>query len=161
MIISNSDYIQHYKTKVEEYENKIELLQKVIKSTKIVKRRKNCELMVEDLEDTLKFLKGKLEWAMNTFSESWEDFAREDLRMIPTMEANGFKVEFSNTDKRHNRITPEKHPQDSVDFSKGIIYVWKVIIKDEYVWNVADLIYGFYKNHRSYPSLLEVIENEK
>lgn len=89
----------------------------------------------------------------------WSGFIRDDLKMIPTMEANGFTVTFHDQDRLHKRTTPENVPNHEVGFKKGTLNIWKIIdrSRDIMVWQTADLIDGYYRNHTPYDTLEEII----
>lgn len=94
--------------------------------------------------------------------KKWEDCHREDLYMIPVMIAAGWTPEFSNTDKRYDRITPDYVPGDNVKFNKEVKSTWHQIDwkTHEYHWNVADQIKGKSYHTRTYKSLNEALKNE-
>ncbi len=93
--------------------------------------------------------------------ENWTDSSREDLNMIPTMEQNGFTADIHWRDRMHKRTTPQNVPQDAVSFKKGNVHVWQSPYGGKMHWRVAELVLGFYCNHRSYDTLNEVLEKEK
>lgn len=86
----------------------------------------------------------------------WEECQREDLNMIPKMIANGFTPEFSHKDRKAERLIPENCPCDAVTFFKGDLHVWNCIHKKgniEYEWMTANLVDGYYTNHKPVKSL--------
>ena len=76
----------------------------------------------------------------------------------------GWSPDFDYKDKMHHRTTPELVPQNPVNFIKGIKTAWKVYrtTNNNIVgfWKVADLINGYFKNHRTYDTIGEVFEKE-
>jgi hypothetical protein len=74
---------------------------------------------------------------------------REDLAMITTMKANGFDVVVSPMDILYKRETPN-HP---VAFVKGTLHVWKCKTH----WMTADLIDGYYCNHKPVNELTDLL----
>jgi hypothetical protein len=74
----------------------------------------------------------------------WEDHRKEDLRMIPTMEAAGWKVKFHHMDIHAKRTSPDNVPNHGVSFEKGNLHVWGTIEG----YQVAELIGTMYENHR-------------
>lgn len=80
---------------------------------------------------------------------------REDLDMIPTMKANGFEVIVNPMDILYKRETPN-HP---VGFVKGTLHVWKCRKPNnlETHWMTADLIDGYYCNHKPVNELKDLI----
>lgn len=88
----------------------------------------------------------------------WTDHKRTDLRSIPKMERNHWEPVFSDVDKRHNRITPDHPPIASVGFKKNGVHVWKVIRYGVESWKVADLIDGYFCNHRDISYLSELLD---
>lgn len=90
----------------------------------------------------------------------WEECGREDLNMIPQMEANGFKVEFSYKDKMHKRTSIENVPHDAVSFVKGNFHVWRIYKEQDgmpYHWMTSELVDGFYTNHKPIQELKEIL----
>lgn len=87
---------------------------------------------------------------------------RYDLEAIPMMEANGWTVVFSDVDETHNRTTPENVPHDAVAFKKGNKVVWMAgkSLSEGYTlyWRAADLIDGYYRNHKSFDTLENVLK---
>lgn len=59
-------------------------------------------------------------------NKTWKDCGRDDLNMIPTMEAAGWNVIFQDPDKRYERTNPDNPPHDEVMFNKGNTWLWKV-----------------------------------
>lgn len=92
-------------------------------------------------------------------NKKWEDCGREDLNSIPSMVHKGFAPDFSHTDKRMERTTPENCPHDAVSFIKGTLHIWRTYDfhnSGEMGWMTADLINGSYTNHKAIKSLTEV-----
>lgn len=89
----------------------------------------------------------------------WSGFVRDDLRMIPTMEANGFTVIFHSQDRLYKRTTPERVPAHGVEFAKNDLHAWQIIDRnrDISVWQTAELIKGSFYNHKAFDTLEEVI----
>lgn len=81
---------------------------------------------------------------------NWTDHPREDLRMIPEMQAHGWRPQFDSKDTMYHRTKPYSVPHDSVSFVKGTIHVWST----GKGWQVAELIDGCYSNHRGAISAL-------
>lgn len=94
--------------------------------------------------------------------KKWEDCGRDDLNMIPKMQAAGWVPTFDYKDMRSNRITPENPPMDSVSFRKGIITSWKCyeFKTGNGYWQTADLLDNHFVNHRRRETLEDVIEKE-
>lgn len=91
----------------------------------------------------------------------WEECQREDLNMIPQMQAKGFTVEFSSADKRGGRTVPENAPADAVSFVKGNLHIWKVYKEQDgmmYEWMTSELIDGYYTNHKPIQELKEILK---
>lgn len=87
----------------------------------------------------------------------WEDCGRDDLNIIPTMIKNGFTPVFSHKDKMHNRTSFENCPHDAVSFVKGTLNVWKIYGKEDFSWQTADLIDGYYVNHKPLKEISELV----
>lgn len=86
-----------------------------------------------------------------TIPAIWSTYGREDLSQAQKMIDAGFEVEYDVKDYRANRFDL---PHEGISFVLGKINVWKV--SD---WITADLIDGFYTNHKHFNSLDEVLEN--
>lgn len=80
----------------------------------------------------------------------WLTYGREDLSQAQKMIDNGFEVEFSHGDICNKRFDL---PHDNISFVKGNLVLWKV--RD---WITADLIDGFYCNHKHFESIEKFIE---
>lgn len=104
-------------------------------------------------------------------NRKWEDCPRIDLSAIPKALAKGWTPEFDYLDKHYNRIIPENPPINPVSFIKGQKHCWKCmnVTKPEVIggfsefstfWRVADLINGYYCNHRTYADIDLVLEKE-
>jgi hypothetical protein len=93
--------------------------------------------------------------------KKWEDCPREDLNMIPTMEAAGWTPRFNQRDQMCDRTSPESVPHDAVSFKKEKTYVWMAVHNKRIDWRTADLIDGYFKNHRWHKTLKEIKENGK
>ena len=75
---------------------------------------------------------------------------REDLKLMDYAKDLGFEPEVRNG-----------HPNNGYSFVKGCVHVWGI----REGWRVADLVicdcgYGYYKNHRTYPTLKEALDKE-
>lgn len=70
---------------------------------------------------------------------------REDLKLMDYAKELGFEPEVRNG-----------HPNNGHSFVKGEAHVW--LIREG--WRVADLVDGYYKNHRTYPTLKEALDKE-
>ncbi|MBN1117780.1 MAG: hypothetical protein JXA77_11280 [Bacteroidales bacterium] len=96
--------------------------------------------------------------------KNWTDCQRDDLNNIPLAIEKGWSPDFNYKDKMHHRTTPENVPHDCVSFKKDNKSAWKIYTKtsESYFpqWRVADLIDGYYRNHRTYDTLEDVFENE-
>ena len=68
---------------------------------------------------------------------------RNDLLAIPQAEADGWVVSF----KKNSWHNP-------ASFEKNGVSVWLTSIG----WKAADLVDGYYKNHRTYESLTDALE---
>ena len=88
---------------------------------------------------------------METKIKNWVDLPREDLKNIPAMEALGYEVVFSYHDERADRITPNDVPHFPANFKKGDKHIWSI----RGGWQTADLIGGYFKNHKPYFISLE------
>jgi hypothetical protein len=86
---------------------------------------------------------GDVHYKLTDMAE-WTDHSREDLRMIPKMQAAGWKELFSAQDIYKNLTSPDEVPHDAVSFRKGILTAW--VCRNG--WQVADVIKGSYTNHR-------------
>jgi hypothetical protein len=93
---------------------------------------------------------------------TWEDCPRDDLNQIPLAIVRGWEIRFHYKDMRHGRITPYNVPHEGVGFVKGNVHTWKCYKHTEpySYWRVADLIEGYFCNHRDYDTLPEVFEKE-
>jgi hypothetical protein len=102
---------------------------------------------------------------------TWIDFERDDLNAIPLAFDKGWLPEFDYKDKRAGRFTPENIPMNAVSFKKGNKYAWKIyhitspkeneVWGDlQEIWRVAELVDGYYCNHRTYNTIQEVFEKE-
>lgn len=87
---------------------------------------------------------------------NWTECGRDDLNMIPMMIAKGFIPEFSYGDKRAERTIPENPPHDSVSFVKGNLHVWKCYKNSVEYWQTAELIDGYYSNHKPVDNLADL-----
>ena len=56
--------------------------------------------------------------------KQWTNFQREDLRMIPRMEADGWETLFRQQDIDACQTTPDIPPRHTVNFKKGNLWVW-------------------------------------
>jgi len=95
--------------------------------------------------------------------KTWEECGRDDLNMIPKMQAAGWSPNICKNDERAGRIKPENPPMDLVSFIKGRTHVWMAFTfrTNDSRWIAADLKEGSYVDHRDYESLDEVLLKEK
>lgn len=95
---------------------------------------------------------------------SWEELRREDLKKILYYRILGWKPQFHEKDIRADRTTPDKVPHEAVSYAKKNTRIWlaeKVIQNTTVmVWMAADLVDGYWKNHRQYGTLDKAIEIE-
>ncbi len=82
--------------------------------------------------------------------ESWKTSKREDLSQAHKLINLGFSVEYSRGDVMHSRCHA---PHDGITFKTEHATLWKV--RD---WIYADLIDGFYCNHKHFESIEKFIE---
>ncbi len=90
---------------------------------------------------------------------------RDDIEGIPLMKKNGFTVDYSSADAKHNRL---EHPHDCVGFTNGNFGVWRIYerVLDEKVarWQTARIISGggllkYYRHHHPVNTLQEAIDH--
>lgn len=82
--------------------------------------------------------------------DNWTDSKRKDIKNIPLMLELGFKLQFSQHDMTHKRITPENPPIYGVNFTKNDLVIWLVKGK----WQTAYLNNrGLYITHRMYDEI--------
>lgn len=93
--------------------------------------------------------------------KNWQDFPREDLRLIPLMEGKGWEVKFSANDLKYKRTSPTSVPHDAVMFTKLDKIAWVSKYGGRLHWRVAEIDGdGIYHNHRTRDTLQEVAEKE-
>lgn len=86
--------------------------------------------------------------------EKWEDCGRDDLNMIPKMEAAGFVTDINYIDKRYGRTIPTNPPLDEVGFKKDDMYFWKCYRSSgESYWRSAKLVKGCYVDPEEFEDL--------
>ncbi len=80
---------------------------------------------------------------------SWAECAREDLQLIPVLEADGWAPKFSYADRRAERTTVANCPHDEVSFEKGPLRLWKHMDFNSHdiVWTLAEIVDGYFSNH--------------
>jgi hypothetical protein len=96
--------------------------------------------------------------------ENWTDFSRDDLNHIPLAVEKGWLPDFDYIDRMYHRTTPKNVPNHCVQFKKNNKTAWKVYKTTNnniiIFWRIADLINGYYKNHRTYNTLEEIFDKE-
>jgi len=83
----------------------------------------------------------KIEWDVNRTSDSP---LREDLRLFEYAKDLGYK------------ITAKRNWHDSLQFQIGNIHIWAI---REGV-RAADVVDGYFKNHRNYADLKDALDSE-
>lgn len=79
---------------------------------------------------------------------------REDLKMAEYAKSKGWTIEFHEQDILYGRFDP---PHFGLSFRRDNIHVCAV--RDG--WRVADIINGYYSNHRTYQSLKEALDEKE
>jgi hypothetical protein len=95
---------------------------------------------------------------------TWEECGRDDLNMIPKMQAAGWVPIFDYKDVRAERLSPENPPMEPVAFNKGRTRVWKNYDfgTGNGYWQTADidLSDNHFVDHRRRTTLEEVLKKE-
>ena len=87
-------------------------------------------------------------------NNEWENLEREDLKAIPKLRKKGWKVRFSLLDNSQGRTTPDKPPQDPVEFEKDRCQVVNQLTPNGLCWTYVTA--G--RECREYDTLEELIE---
>lgn len=97
--------------------------------------------------------KEKKNWLNSNFKLS----ELNTLGHIPYFLNEGWAVHFNHFDIIHKRITVQCPPHFSVCFVKGIKHTWRI----RNGWQTADLIDGFYSNHKPIKDVFELLNIDK
>lgn len=84
----------------------------------------------------------------------WAASPRYDLSSIPLMHREGWKVKFSEADKRSKRTSPDNVPRDDVSFEKGNMRAWQY----KGGWMYAELIDERFANHKPHEDLTSILK---
>lgn len=87
--------------------------------------------------------------------EHWNK--REDLKIVDYAESKGWQVEFHENDILHKRFDP---PYESVNYVKENKIIWFSGWNWNTPWRVAEIINGFFRNHKSYKTIKDAIDGE-